>query len=69
MMRQEFVESINQLASEGTPFLFVINYLGTKAYIRKLSDIDAAECLYDFEGISNIEDFLVRIAYTQLCRR
>ena len=54
-MRPEFIESINQLASEGSPFLFVINYLGTEAYIRRLSDIDTAECLYDFEGISNTE--------------
>ena len=41
------------MANEGEPFLFVVNYAGTEAYIRKLSEIDPDECLYDFEGASN----------------
>lgn len=52
-MKQEIIDRINQLAQEGDPFLFVINYKGNEAYIRKLSQIDPEECLYDFEGISN----------------
>ena len=53
-MKQEIIQHINQLAQEGEPFLFVINYQGDDAYIRKLSQIQPDECLYNFEGISNI---------------
>ncbi len=38
---------------EGAPFLFVIDYKGTEAYIQKLGDIDSSECLYDIAGMSN----------------
>lgn len=57
-MKQNIIERINQLAKEDTPFLFVINYLGTRAYIRRLSDIDIQECLYDFEDFSNIKGII-----------
>lgn len=53
-MKQEIINSINNLAKENEPFLFVINYDGDDSYIRKLKDIDPNECLYDFEGISNV---------------
>lgn len=53
-MKQEIIQHINQLAQEGEPFLFVINYQGDDAYIRKLSQIQPDECLYNFEGFSNI---------------
>lgn len=46
-------EEINRLARLGDDFLFVINYRGDAAYIRKLSDIDPSECLYDFGGHAN----------------
>ncbi len=52
-MKQNIIECLNHLAGEKNPFLFVINYMGTEAYIRKLSDIDSRECLYDFEGVTN----------------
>ena len=54
-MKQDFIDRINSLAEEKEPFLFVINYAGTEAYIRKLSDITADECIYDFEGITNVK--------------
>lgn len=53
-MKQEIINSINILAKENEPFLFVINYNGDNNYIRRLKDIDPKECLYDFEGISNV---------------
>lgn len=56
-MKQEIIDHINLLARENEPFLFVINYLGTEAYIKRLDEIDPHECLYDFEGISNAKDF------------
>lgn len=49
-MKQEIIDRLNRLSDEMEPFLFVINYQGTKAYIQKLSEIDPNECLYDFEG-------------------
>lgn len=52
-MKQEIIDKINQLASQGEPFLFVINYQGDKAFIRLLSDINPEECLFDFEGRGN----------------
>lgn len=55
-MKQEIIEHINQLVRKGEPFLFVINYQGDKAYIRKLSEIDSNECLYDFDGKANTKD-------------
>lgn len=53
-MKREIINNINILAKENEPFLFVINYDGDDAYIRRLKDIDPKECLYDFEGISNV---------------
>ena len=53
-MKQNIIDRINHLADEKEPFLFVVNYAGSEAYIRKLSEIATDECLYDFEGITNI---------------
>lgn len=54
-MKQSITDRLNQLAGDNEPFLFVINYAGTKAYIRKLSEISPGECLYDFEGTTNVK--------------
>lgn len=54
-MNQKIIDRLNHLADEKEPFLFVINYDGTEAYIRKLSEISPEECLYDFEGITNVK--------------
>lgn len=53
MVKQRIIEKINRLASLGDDFLFVVNYHGDSAYIRKLSDVDPSECLYDFGGKTN----------------
>ena len=54
-MKQNIIDRINHLANEKEPFLFVVNYAGSEAYIRKLSEIALDECLYDFEGITNVK--------------
>ena len=54
-MKQNIIDRINHLANEKEPFLFVINYTGSEEYIRKLSEIATDECLYDFEGITNVK--------------
>lgn len=53
-MDKEIVKQINKLGGDGEPFLFVINYQGDQAYIRKLSEIDPKECFYDFNGRTNV---------------
>ncbi len=55
-MTQEIIHRINQLGKEGNPFLFIINYKGDQAFIKRLSDIHPEECLYDFEGVSNLKE-------------
>lgn len=55
-MDKDIVKKINELGSTGDPFLFVISYDGSKAYVRKLSDINPEDCLYDFNGKTNINE-------------
>ena len=55
-MTQEIIQHINQLVQENEPFIFIINYQGDKAYIKKLSEIEPHECLYDFDGKTNTKD-------------
>lgn len=52
-MKQDITQRIDKLAAEGCPFLFVIDYQGEKAYIKRLDEIDARECLYDIGGRTN----------------
>ena len=54
-MKQNIIDLLNHLAKDKEPFLFVINFSGTECYIRKLSEINPNECLYDFEGITNVK--------------
>ena len=65
-MNQKIIDRLNHLADEKEPFLFVINYDGTEAYIRKLSEISPKECLYDFEGITNVKRQLRSASAKQL---
>ena len=52
-MNKDIIDRLNELGSSGEPFLFVVDYKGDKAYIKKLSEIDAGECLYDFGSHTN----------------
>ena len=53
-MEWKIRESLNSMADKGEPFLFVVDYHGTEAYVRKLSEVDFNECLYDFNGVTNV---------------
>ncbi len=53
-MRQEIIDELNRMGAADEPFLFVIDYLGEHAYVRRLCDVDAEECLYDINGRSNV---------------
>lgn len=52
-MNKDIIDRLNELGSSGKPFLFVVDYKGDKAYIKKLSEIDVGECLYDFGSHTN----------------
>ena len=54
VMRQEIIDELNRLGAGDEPFLFVIDYLGEHAYVRRLGEVDAEECLYDINGRSNV---------------
>lgn len=54
-MTPELIDHINRFATEGDPFLFIINYQGNDHFISKLTDINPQACLYDFEGITNAD--------------
>lgn len=62
-MKQNIIDRINHLANEKEPFLFVINYAGSEAYIQKLSEIAIDECLYDFEGITKCKTAVTLFGY------
>ena len=47
-MNKDIIDRLNELGGSGEPFLFVVDYKGDKAYIKKLAEIDPCECLYDF---------------------
>lgn len=44
---------MNQWGATKTPFLFFIDYLQQRCYVERVADVDANECLYDFQGKSN----------------
>ena len=50
MIEANIITTINEMAKDNKPFLFVIDYKGEKAYIKALKDINPRECLYDFGG-------------------
>ena len=52
-MNKDIIDRLNELGGSGEPFLFVVDYKGDKAYIKKLTEIDAGECLYDFGSHTN----------------
>lgn len=47
--RAEAIDQMNQLGSEGIPFFFFTDFLGTKAFVRQLTELDPKEVAFDFE--------------------
>lgn len=50
----EAIDRIGTLAGAGRPFLFIIDYRGQQAWVEEIGRIDAAECRYDFNGVTNV---------------
>ncbi|MGL5272503.1 MAG: aminodeoxychorismate synthase component I [Phocaeicola sp.] len=44
---------MNKWGASKTPFLFFIDYLQERCYVEALDNVDANECLYNFQGKSN----------------
>ena len=53
LCRQDAISRIDALYAERTPFLFIIDYDGSRAYVEPVADVDAAECMFDFGGTGN----------------
>lgn len=53
LCRQDAISRIDALYAERTPFLFIVDYDGSRAYVEPVADVDAAECLFDFGGTGN----------------
>ncbi|MGL4520328.1 MAG: aminodeoxychorismate synthase component I [Phocaeicola sp.] len=47
------IARMNEWGATKTPFLFFIDYLQERCYVEQVSEVDAASCLYDFQGKSN----------------
>ena len=46
---------MNELAAHDTPFLFAVNYKGTETIVLPLDELSEQECLYNFEGMGNLD--------------
>ncbi|MDA3890927.1 MAG: aminodeoxychorismate synthase component I [Salinivirgaceae bacterium] len=54
MVNLSDIKRINELASQRIPFLFIIDYKGENSIVRKLSDVNSNEILYNINGRNNI---------------
>lgn len=48
---------MNDLASKGTPFIFIIDYDATQAFVEPTDTVDGSQCLYLFNGNGNGQGF------------
>ena len=52
--REEAIARIDRLAGEGKTFIFIIDYEAKQAFVELADEVDPNECLFDFEGFTNI---------------
>jgi len=53
MNQAQAIEQMNRYGAAKIPFLFIIDFEGTEAYIKKLSEVDPQEVQYDIRGKRN----------------
>lgn len=53
MNKFDFIRKLNRWGSEGTPFLFIIDFEMENLFAEKLHDIDPEQILFDFQGVTN----------------
>lgn len=51
---REAQERMNRLGAERRPFLFVVDYRATKAYVEPFDEVNGDEILFDFNGVTNV---------------
>lgn len=49
----EFAEAVNEYGSEGTPFLFLVDFEMAKPLLFRLDEIDPDKLCYDINGVTN----------------
>ena len=54
LSQEEAIARMEAFASARKPFIFVISYDKSRAFVEALDDIDPSEMLYNFSDISNI---------------
>ena len=52
--KEEAQERINQLQAEGKPFVFIINFECTQAFVEATTDLDSNEMMCAFPRFSNV---------------
>ena len=62
--KETAIARMNTFGRNGTPFLFVIDYMQQHSYVEPLDGIDASVCLYQFRGTGNAPDADARYAGT-----
>ena len=55
-MKIDFIDTMNKYGRANLPFLFIINFDFSDAYIQKLSDIDSNEISYKINSLSNFKN-------------
>ena len=51
--KKKAVQRINELATQGKPFIFIINYAQDGSYIEEVNAVDSSQLLYQFNGYTN----------------
>ena len=62
--KETAIARMNTFGRNGTPFLFVIDYMQEHSYVEPLDGIDTSVCLYQFRGTGNAPDAGARYAGT-----
>lgn len=53
MLMSSVIRQMNLLGKQRTPFLFIIDFLGTHAQVLPLAEIDSLPLLFDVQGVTN----------------
>jgi para-aminobenzoate synthetase component I len=51
---KSFIQQMNHLASEGIPFLFVIDFDQNNPFIIPLKEVDSQQIMYEIGGSGNV---------------
>lgn len=51
--KKKAVQRINELATQGKPFIFIINYAQDGSYIEEVNAVDPSQLLYQLNGYTN----------------